>query len=556
MVNRIIKVIVGLSLILSITSLAFGQDETLAKKVQVVRPYEPSISDAFKLNLLPQVEDTTRVSPTFSYNLTLRPVTIDFPISFISPARMIAEPLSRTRFGYAKVGFGNYSSPLAEIYLSSDRSQKYVYGGSVRYNGSFGDIKLDNDKRVDAGFQQFGVSAFGKRIFKKSVLDGGVNFSNYTYGFYGHDTSPVAIPIPSDIEGQGQQMFNAGLSYYSSHSDSTHVNYKVNAQFANLSDKFSNSQNTIALHSQIDKFFKIEKVGGDIGVVHHANEMNTTQSGQTLIKVAPWIGLFGKKWRTQAGVSATLSVNEYGTQSHFFPIALLSYDVVGNYVIPYFQFSGYLEDNNYAKIISENPWVKPGTLVTNTSHKFIMRGGVKGNLSPRVAYNVSASFSLVDSAYFFVNSPDPLNIYLLGKFDVVYDNIRHKNMIGELTFAPTSNIKLALQAEYNVYIMDVLNAPWHKPSYIGRASLSYNIKDKILVNAAFYLEGKRNVQAVNGDALEIDGVMDLNLGLEYRMNKRISAFLNLNNLTASRYHLWYLYPAQQFNFRGGVSYAF
>jgi outer membrane receptor protein involved in Fe transport len=141
-------------------------------------------------------------------------------------------------------------------------------------------------------------------------------------------------------------------------------------------------------------------------------------------------------------------------------------------------------------------------------------------------------------------------------FNVVYDNIRHKNLVGELTITPISRVKLALQAEYNIYTMNVLTAAWHKPNYLGRATLSYNIKDKILVNAAFYLEGKRNVQALNGDILEIDGVMDLNLGVEYRLNKRVSAYLNFNNITANRYHLWYLYPAHRFNMRGGVTYAF
>lgn len=556
MINRITISILGIILILSSSYSGFGQDDKLTKQVQVVRPYEPSISDAFKLNLLPQVEDTIRVVPTFAYNITLRPVTIDFPITFISPARMIAEPLARASWGYAKVGFGNYASPLAEVFVANTRSEKYSYGGSFKYKGSFGNVKLDNGDKVDADFNRVGVSAFGKRIFKKSVLDGGVDYSYFGYGFFGNDTTLAALPLPAEVDLQNQKRFNIGVNYYSTHSDSTHLNYRIGGRFANFADKFDNRQNTFALTSNLDKFFKIEKVGGSVSMVHHGNTLNDIQSNQTLLSLAPWIGLFGKQWRTQAGVSAVISINEFGTQTHFYPIAQLSYDIVGNYVIPYFQFSGYLEDNNYSKIISENPWVLPGLDVANTSHKLIIKGGVKGNMSARVSYNIAGSFSLIDSAYFFVNTIDPTNAFLGNTFDVVYDNIRHKNLVGELTITPTSSMKLALQAEYNIFTMNNLNAAWHKPDYLGRAILSYNIKDKILLNAAFYLEGKRNVQALNGDILEIDGVMDLNLGLEYRLNKRVSAYLNFNNITANRYHLWYLYPAHRFNMRGGITYAF
>jgi hypothetical protein len=531
-------------------------NNNLTQQVQVVRPYEPSISDAFKLNMLPQVEDTIRIEPTFSYNLTLRPVTIDFPINLISPARMVAEPLTRANWGYVKAGFGNYTSPMAQIYFSSTRQKDYSYGASLKYNGSFGRIKLDNGEKVPGKFQQFGVSAFGKKIFKASALDGGINFSNYSYGFYGYDTTQAALPMPSDIEKQKQQYVNLGLNYYTTHTDSLHLNYKINTRYTNFSDMYSNHQNTFEIKANLDKFFKIEKIGANISFKHHAAETNLTNANQTLLNIAPWIGLFGKQWRTQAGVSAIIEMNEWGTQSHFYPIALLSYDVIGNYFIPYFQFKGYLEDNHYAKILAENPWATPGINTANTSHKFIVKGGMKGNLSSRVAYNISASYSIVDSAYFFVNSIDPSNAFLGNQFEVVYDNIQHKHLVGELTIAPTTSIKLAIQAEYNSYTMNELASPWHKPNYIGRANLSYNLKDKIIANLGFYIEGQRDVQGFGGEVIEIDGIMDLSLGLEYRLNKRVSGFLNINNITANRYHLWYLYPTQQFNMQGGITYAF
>ena len=545
-----------LTTLLAVSIATLAQEKDLAKQVQVVRPYEPSISDAFKLNLLPTVEDTVRLATSFNYHLTLRPVSINFPVNKISPARMVAEPLSLANKAYVKLGFGNYISPLGEIYFASTRQKDYSYGASLKYRGSFGKIKLDNNEKVDGTIQHFNANIFGKRIFKNSVLDGGISFSNFNYGFYGYDTIQAAPPIPTEVALQKQQNISVNTNFYSTHSDSVHLNYRASMWYNHFADNYNNQLNGIGLQTQFEKFFKKEKVGANIGITHHNVGQSPTLQNQTTLNISPWVGLYGKQWRTQVGVSAAINTMDSKTQMHFFPIGLISYDIIANYLIPYFEFSGYLEENHYAKILAENPWATPGLHVTNTSHKFIVKGGLKGNMSPKVAYNISASYSLIDSAYFFVNTVDPSNLFLENKFDVVYDNIQHKRIQGELTIAPLTHIKIALAAEYNMYTMNDIPTPWHKPDFIGRANFSYNIKDKILASAEFFVEGKRNIRSLTNNQVEIDGLMDLNLSLEYRLNKRASGFINLNNITGNRAHQWYLYPTHQFNMMAGITYTF
>lgn len=539
-----------------ISTSTYAQDEKLSKEVQVVRPYEPSISDAFKLNQLPQVEDTVRIVPMFVYNLTARPVTLDLPVKPIPGARMVAEPLSPVNKGYVKVGFGNYISPLAEVYFANERSEEYSYGGWIKHRSSFGDIKLDNDDNVDAPFQKNRIGLFGKRIFDKSVLSGEGNFSTYSYNFYGYDTTSNYNPQPDAPVDQLQQNVDVSASFYSTHSDSSHLNYNFSTRFASITDKHSMQQSAFMLKSNFDRYFNVEKFGGDISFTHYMNNDNLGEGNSSLISVAPWIGLFGRQWRVKAGLNATFDINNIETQYHFYPVGHISFDIVSNYVIPYFQFDGYIEDNNYAKILSENPWVDPGLNVWNSSHKFIMKGGVKGNFSPKVAYNVSACFSLVDSAYFYVNIPNDVDGFLENRFDVEYDNIRLRTFQGELTMAPTNNIKLFLQGEYNIYTMNLLDKPWHKPLFAGRFTANYSIQDKILLKANFFIEGERYIKTIDGTPRKIDGIADINLGIEYRYTSRVSAFLDLNNLTGNRYQVWYLYPAQKFNMMLGLTYAF
>jgi hypothetical protein len=66
-----------------------------------------------------------------------------------------------------------------------------------------------------------------------------------------------------------------------------------------------------------------------------------------------------------------------------------------------------------------------------------------------------------------------------------------------------------------------------------------------------------NVTLEDGQfAQKLGFIADVNLGVEYRYNKRISAFLQFNNLAAQRYQRWYNYQVQGFQVMGGVTFRF
>jgi outer membrane receptor protein involved in Fe transport len=55
---------------------------------------------------------------------------------------------------------------------------------------------------------------------------------------------------------------------------------------------------------------------------------------------------------------------------------------------------------------------------------------------------------------------------------------------------------------------------------------------------------------------QLDPVFDMNIGAQYSVTEKISAFLQLNNLTSSSYSLWNNYPVKGFNVLLGASYNF
>ena len=55
------------------------------------------------------------------------------------------------------------------------------------------------------------------------------------------------------------------------------------------------------------------------------------------------------------------------------------------------------------KILHDNHFITPGLKVKNTNHKFTAFGGVKGSITPQIAFRADVTYSAVDDMFFFVN---------------------------------------------------------------------------------------------------------------------------------------------------------
>jgi len=65
------------------------------------------------------------------------------------------------------------------------------------------------------------------------------------------------------------------------------------------------------------------------------------------------------------------------------------------------------------------------------------------------------------------------------------------------------------------------------------------------------------VVAENGQYYtSIGSIVDGNIGLEYRYNPRLSAFINVNNVASQRYLRFYNYPVLPIQFLAGITARF
>jgi hypothetical protein len=88
-----------------------AQPQTYREEITVVAPYEPTISDAFKIDLRPVTGDTLPVKKSFTYEIRSGLLPTPFSPEPLKPARMVGEPLEKLYKNYLKAGFGNYLTP-------------------------------------------------------------------------------------------------------------------------------------------------------------------------------------------------------------------------------------------------------------------------------------------------------------------------------------------------------------------------------------------------------------------------------------------------------------
>jgi hypothetical protein len=117
--------------------------------INVVKPYTPSISDAFKLKEIPSLDDEeTTTKKEIKYNIFSFPVASTFTPAKGKAAVVEKEKPAKLYDNYATIGVGTYTTILGEVYLNHAINRTESVGGYVSHHSSQGgidDLLLDDD---------------------------------------------------------------------------------------------------------------------------------------------------------------------------------------------------------------------------------------------------------------------------------------------------------------------------------------------------------------------------------------------------------------------------
>jgi len=525
------------------------------KRVRVVTTYRPSVSDAFKINSLPQVQDTVSVSPTFEYSIVSVPIETEYNPEQIQAASMKGEPLDKLYKALATVGAGNYTTFLGDVKVNSLRSKEQQVGFQLHHYSSSGKIKLDDDEKYPAGYSTTFARFNGKKFIDDKVVFGDVNLQRDGYKQYGFYTAKKDSTLDKKDISQRYLMGDVKAGIASNSLDSSSLQYSFSAKYGVTQEMEKYAENAVGATVEVTKYIDqkaggVELQGGYYGT--SGNGLDSAQYGY--IDATPWASLRVDQMRIKAGVGL---VNVFGYDKFFiYPKINFSYYSYDDIVVPYIQLDGDCKLNTYREISMENPYIYSGLQVKPTNTKLRFIGGVRGKLGKDMPFNISGSYADVKDQYLFVNEI-PLTDSMQNKFVVIYDDMKVANVHAEVGAKQGERIDLLLKGDYWHYTMGNEAQAWHLPTLEIGVAAKYNIQNKIIAGAELVYSGERKAKSsIEGiSEYSLKPVVDANIGLEYRYTKILSAFLQLNNIAAQNYNRWNLYPSKRFNVLLGVTYA-
>lgn len=566
-------------IIISSLSFTFAQErnkDTIADQtVNVIKPYTPTISDAFKIKDTPKLNDSdTEKKKEVKYTIFSIPVASTF-----TPAKGRAATVDKAKFvklydNYASLGFGTYTTILGEVYLNHELSNDENVGGYFSHHSSAGGI---DGVRLDDNFLKTNLNAYYSQDLRDFSwkVDGG--FEIQTYNWYGlpedyYTDEEIASIDPSHSFNSfylgGKLKFDDAIvkdgsvryRRFGDNQDSAENRFVAQARFdAPIQDEI------------IKTVFSIDYIGGSFENIFSTED--DLKYGNITFGLAPSYQLTQDDLTVDLGVKLVyLNDTEFDdSKFYIYPNIEASYRLVDEILIAYGGIKGDLIQNSYYEFANENPFVSPDLVIVPTDQRYKGFVGVKGKLSNTMSYNVKGNYySESNKALFKANSINLDGIatenYQYGNsFGLVYDDVKTVSFAGELNVDLNRNFTLGVKGEYFSYSVDDEAEAWNLPDLTASVFADYQITEQWYAGASLYFVGERKDQVsfsgiiipnVEPTTITLDSYFDANAHVGYKVNDQFSVFAKVNNIANQNYQRWMNFPVQGIQFLAGATYQF
>ena len=543
--------------------------------VNVVKPYTPSISDAFKVKETPTLDDDdTSKKENIQYNIFSFPVASTFVPSKGKAANVDKSAEEKLFSNYLTLAAGNLGTVNAELFVTENLSNSQYFGGMLRHSSSQGGIKevVLDDKFFNTSLDL----TYGSRTRGLS-WNADLGYQHQIYNWYGLFPGILSDAAIDAIDEQ-QTYHNLYLGGRLDLGDG--FLKESTFKFSHFWDAFGSAENRFVAKPAMEfdvvsqKFkvnFLLDYVNGSFDKDYYNGP--SYKYGFTNVGFQPSIKIKRDDLLLNIGVGFIYSAAQESGESKFFvyPQVTGSYRVVGDLMVFYAGIEGALKQNSYHDFVQENFFVSPTMVVAPTDQKYDVYAGLKGKLVNSIGYNIRASYqNEVNKALFKSNLYDLFNNntdgYSYGNsFEVVYDNVKTISFFGELKADFTKNVSFGVNGTLSSYTTEIEKEAWNLPTLKVATTLDVNITPKWYAGVSLFFVGERKdifrqatltLPFPPDEDITLDSYFDLNAHIGYKFSDRFTFFLKGNNLANQNYQRWSNYPVQGLQILGGASYKF
>ena len=604
---------------------------------QLLIKYVPKLANSNKINQQAVLKDTV-VSDPIEFNYVIAPTkpALEFAAGDMQVGKLNPEVKERYYRNYIKLGFGYPITPLAELSMHNCQNPKYSYGLNFHHFSSWAPpIGKEQKKYAYAPTSDTRVHLFFNRIFKNYTLYSSIDYNHELANLYGYSTDWVRPELYYNPEYYYSKEYRDSIknnfnhvraevgfrSNYTADDKDHHFKEDVRVNYDFLHTSWKNMEHIVGLHGMFaydEKFLKIS------GYQHYQLDMNIAyfnelwsdstnmgtdgalmkrrSSNAFMFELKPTMSFSIREYHLMVGVGVPL-INQYNkTKCPVYPMAELQMGLIREVLNLYVGIDGKTEYTSLKKLLYENPYVKPNIDTLRFSKcQISIYGGVKGKITDKLNYHVSARYSYRRDLPFYMLDTASL---LKNQFDVVYAKKGTElDVTANLSWEAINHLYLTLSARYHDFFflegynwfnsdMITRGKPLYTPrweigfegKYIFRNRFIFTANAKVGLDRWVVIptwvpytdEYGNPILDFNGNEMgdlsysvendlrgngmgekgRVKPVLNFGIGFEYLITKQFTAFANINNIGCQYATNYYGFNNFGINAIVGITYSF
>jgi hypothetical protein len=532
--------------LLSISAAAQRDTTKKGTTIDITSSYKPVLRNAVKINFAASHLNADTSKPKMNYSVPAQNLFYSYqPISLKPLALQQDTNLNLGLRNYLKVGFGNFSTPFVSAGFSFGDGKKSLLNLYADYISSKGKIKNQD-------YSQLNLKGTGSYFMDKNEAYGSVNISQHDTYLYGYDHAVYNYKKDS-IRNQYQDIsLKAGIR--NTTVGDFGIKYNPNVQVNIFTNKNRLSESSLIVDAPIEKQFGEAfalKVDAKADITSYTTKdlVSNVKISNNVFQVAPALAFASPRFSINAGITPTWDngnfvwlPNVYAEAQVKEKVFMIQAGWVGTYT-----------KNTFRNLAAINPYLLTINGQTNTK-EIEYYGGIKATLGKH--FNFSAKAGLVSYTNFalFINDTATDS----KGFKTVYEGKANNLRIhGDLSYINQDKFTLTTGLTLNGYTGFNNNGKaWNTIPMELTSSLRWWAFKQVLLKGDFYMFGGGNYIAKGNSTKSFNGGTDLSAGMEFKVNKMFSAWLDVNNIFNNKYERWHNYEVYGLNVLGGVRITF
>jgi hypothetical protein len=570
--KRFLYILVLLLLSLPALSQEKEKKRLPSEEINVVKPFSPTVSKAVKIPVEPDIDSIDLdLSKEINYSINSIPVASTF-----TPAKGKAKSLKRVpkeRFyqNFISAGYGNYSTPIIEMFVHSNTSNYNDFGGLFRLHSSGGGIR---GVVLDDSFTDANIDLFYKQSERYFEWKAEVGFDHLSSNWYGlSDAIPYTDQVIGSID--EKQSYNdihlqGDIEFYDA------LLHKGKFDFHQFFDAADSRESFADLEGIIDFPVRDELIYTEIDLTFLSGRfkndfLQTEELKYTYFNLglSPNFELLREDLTLNIGLRLYYSMTDSSEGSKFYayPNITASYNISEESFIAYAGVVGDLQQNTYRDFVGLNPFVSPTLYIERTNQQFNAYAGIKGLLNSKIRFNLRAGYMSENDKPLFKLNPSLTDgsdevdkgYQAANSFQVVYDDVNTINFHAELIFDLFKEFQFGGNVDFNSYSLENEEHAWNLPLVTAALLAKYKRKSWSAGADLFFSSDRKDELAIipsTTQRITNSAYLDLNLNGQYHINDKFDVFVNLNNMLNQNYQEFTNFRVQGFQVFAGVKYKF